>query len=529
MHVLQVVLFAVALLLGQNASAGDARVVRVRVVTGGDLRWSGPCRATAFGTNQARDDVKSEVDDVARPLSLPPGHYEVVVSCTSSEGIVRKSAPLVVAQKDVDVEIAITPAFLLARVTRNGRDVKAALDVIDECGRVVVEGRDHAVFPVPSGKLHVVARVDADDGTTHSVRGSVDVTAHPGVKEACVVDVTDGRITITVTENGKPIDGVVAIRTVGTHERIAELRTGVKAAVPPGTFEVVSQLADGHDFAEVVNTNVVVASNKETRVVVAHTTGGLRARIVARPPLPAGAHVEVDLYAVPGDKPFNTIAAADRAKLTPGRYRVVARRLDAPLDDGTAVSGETTVQVNARSDATAIIDLTPAMLVVTTTFGGAPRALPVDMLLNGAEAPVVTRPSDDNGTVRFALPAGTWRARAQLQAAQGTLQVEHTVSVIRGQSTSTKLDLNYGTALVQAFEAGVAVPAEVRFVGDGTAPTLTSPAGQEAYLPPGKYKLVVRRKGVERPFGDVRLAAGRVVERQVELSEAVPAKPARPR
>jgi hypothetical protein len=78
--------------------------------------------------------------------------------------------------------------------------------------------------------------------------------------------------------------------------------------------------------------------------------------------------------------------------------------------------------------------------------------------------------------------------------------------------------------VVQVFEAGVAVPAEVRFFAslkngkpDGD-PVLSVPAGAEALLPPGIYALVVVRKADTRVFSDVKIAASRTYERTVDLS-----------
>jgi hypothetical protein len=508
-----------ALALVAVLDAGPSpRTVQLDVVTQGDVRWKGPCKASFFPAGGAApaESAAAVVDDAKQRVSLLPGKYEAFLECPSTEGVVRKTVPLAVARQDVEQRVVVNPGFLLARVTRGGKDVGARLTVVDEHGREVARGRDRAVLLLAPGKLRVTAVVDDAEVTS---RGMLDVVIAPGAKQSKVIDTTDGTLTVALTENGKPTDGIAALRVAGTLERVVDLEPGRPRSVPPGRYDVVTQLKDGSDFHEVVQRDVVVAAGKPSRVVVAHATGMLRARLLdGKSALPASAPVDLQLYTPGADAPFNTIAASDKAKLAPGLYRVVARRTDVVLDDGSAPTGEATIEVRAKADVVVVIDTGAALLDVRTAWGGAPRPLDVTVSLEGAAAPLAKKHADESAHARFALPAGRYDVRAVFDAPQGPLRVERSVVLKRGAPTVLELSFTVGTAVVQAFAEGVAVPAEVRFFADDKdEPVLSIAAGNEAFLPPGKYGLRVRRKGQERDCGELRIAAGRVVERQIDL------------
>ncbi|HEY4222075.1 MAG TPA: hypothetical protein VGO62_12050, partial [Myxococcota bacterium] len=126
--------------------------------------------------------------------------------------------------------------------------------------------------------------------------------------------------------------------------------------------------------------------------------------------------------------------------------------------------------------------------------------------------------------------------RAILKAPQGNVVTAHDVSLALGSKLAVKLNVDVGTAMVQVFENGVAVPAEVRFYKPDAAkpaapaagespeqagprgdPVLAVPAGQDALLPPGAYALVVVRGGVTKVFSEIKVVAGKTAERTVDF------------
>ena len=504
------------------AAAPGERAVQVDVDKDG-LKWSGPCKAVFFYAAERDESLAVALvhSDVSEPASLAPGKYELQVECPSTEGVLKQTESLVVGARDVTVAMRLRPAFVLVRVLRDGKEVPAQIEISDAFGRVVQSGRDKVVLPVPPGKLRILARVDREAaGTSRPILGALDMVTRAGHKETPLIDTSDGSLVLVITNNGRPAEGVGALRAPGGLARLVELNTGAPQPVPPGTYDVVAQLSESHDFKEMLQRNVRIQPGRTVTVRIAHKTGRLEPRLVmSGAPVPEGASVDVQLFLGSAPQAFNTLAPDEAAVLAPGRYRVLARFLERTLDDGSPWQADGEAQVSAGRITKIALDLSPPTLALVTRIGATPRPLDVAVYRQGAEAPIVTRRSSDEGTLSLRLVPGSYRVVAKWKAPQGELATEERVFLKAHQSAERSLDLNVGVAVVQVFENSIAVPAEVLFFAEGAAaPLLSVPAGQDAYLPPGAYALSVRRKGKERRFSPVRIAAGRTVERQLELT-----------
>ncbi len=492
--------------------------VTLELAKGGDVTWQGTCTAEVFGPDG--DTPATTIGDVAQPFSLATGTWDVVVACPSGEGVVKKTVPLTVKGDDIKARVAFAPGFLLVNVVRFDSPVAAEVTVLDERGREIAKGKERAVLPIEPGRVRVVAKLE-DNG--RHVLGNAATTVITKKRTDVTVDTTDGELVVLLTDNGRKAGGVAALRQPGQKTRLVELRAGEKGQAPPGTYDLVTQLEDAHDFGEVVTRSVVISPGKAATRTVAHKTGAARPRVLVDGK-PATDKVEIDLYAPGATAPFNTVAAGETLKLQPGKVRMVARLLDRTLDDGTSLSGEAMVSVPAGGAVAPTIELGAAHLDVTTTVGKVPQGLEVALLAFGAEAAAAKKRSSADGTASFLVSAGKYNVRVALVAPQGEVVTQKLVTLRAGARLGLKLDLDIGTANVQVFEGGVSVPAEVRFyteLKDGKPngePFLAVPAGTDAILPPGIYALAVKRDGKERVFSDVRVAAGRTVERTVDLS-----------
>lgn len=492
--------------------------VTLEIDQGGDVKWRGNCSAELFAADS--DTPATTVADATQPFSLASGAWHAVVACPSDEGVVKESVPLNVKDDDLKAKVSLTPGFLLVQVLRFDTPVAAEVTVLDERGREVARGKERAVLPVEPGRVRVIAKVD-DKG--RPVLGNAAATVSAKKRSDVTVDTTDGELVVTLTDNGKKTGGVAALRQPGQKTRVVELRAGEKGQAPPGTYDLVTQLEDAHDFGEVVTRNVVISPGKTTARAVAHKTGQLRPRVLVDGKA-ATDKVEIDLYGPAATAPFNTVAAGEPLKLSPGKVRLVARLLERTLDDGSSLSGETTVSVPAGGAAAPTLELSAARLDVITTVGKKAQPLEVSLVAVGAEAAAAKKRTDAEGTASFTVSAGRYLVRAALVAPQGEVVTQKQVAVRAGSRLGLKLDLDIGTAVVQVFEGGVAVPAEVRFYTELLGgkpegePFLAVPAGTDAILPPGVYALAVKRKGEERLFSEIRVAAGRTVERSVDLS-----------
>lgn len=524
--------------LALPAAAGTD--ISFAVKRGGDVLWKGePCSADIW-----QDDVLvTSIPDVAIAVPLEPGRYEAVVACASDEGVVKRTVPVTVKGAPQQVPVVLEPGFLLVTVLRFDTPVSAAITVVDERGREVASSKEKAVIPLAPGRVRVLAEVKPgakDDSGGRPVLGNAEATIRARQKSEVKVDTTDGELTVTLTDNGRKAGGVAALRAPGHRTRLVELRAGEKGEVPPGTYDLVTQLDDTHDFGEVVTKGVVIAPGKASQRAVAHRTGLVKPLVLVDGRRPgADVKIDVELYAPGAPTPFNTVALGDPIKLSPGAVEVAARRTDRARDDGTSPSARQQIQVTAGGTRGLTLDLASATLDVTTLLGGAPRGLDVEVLVPGGGAPVARKTAGPDGKTTFSLAAGRYTVRGILRAPQGDVVTRQDVSVALGARRALKLNLQVGTAVVQVFEEGVAVPAEVRFFdivrvkkgkdGEMSAPqgdpVLAVPAGQEAILPPGTYALFVKRKGEERGYSDIKVAAGRTVERTVEVKLPAPRSP----
>ncbi|HEY4222900.1 MAG TPA: hypothetical protein VGO62_16195, partial [Myxococcota bacterium] len=305
------------------AGAAHAGSVTLDVKKSGDSKWTGSCTADIFVVGQV-DPVKSGVDVTAPIGDLDPASYDAVVACPTDDGVVKKTAPFSIGAggSDVKASVALDPGFLLVNVVRFDTPIAAVITVFDERGREVASSKDKAVIPLAPGKVRVLAKVD-DKKNDRVVFGNGAATIVAGQKATATVDTTDGELLVTLTDNGRKAGGVAALKQPGTKTRLVELHAGEKGAAPPGSYDLVTQLDDTHDFSEVVTHNVVVLPGKLTQRSVAHSTASIKVAVLVdgRAP-PADAKIDVELSAPGASAPFNTASSGDTLKVAGGTFEI---------------------------------------------------------------------------------------------------------------------------------------------------------------------------------------------------------------
>ena len=510
-----------ALAFAAFAATADASVT-FDVKKGGDAVWkSTPCTVDVYDAAGA----SAGSGDPSQPLALARGRYDALVGCECDEGVVKKAVAFTMKDDDVHVPVVIEPGFLLVNVLRFDTPVRAEITVYDEKGRELAASKEKAFIALAPGRVRVLAKVD-DAKAARPVFGNGSAAVVARGKVEVTIDTTDGELVVLLTDNGKKAGGVAALVEPGQKTRLVELHAGEKGAAPPGTYDLVTQLDSVHDFSEVLTKNVQVFPGKTTTKSVAHRTGSVKPTVLVdgRAP-PAEAKIDIELSTPGAPAPFNTVALGDAVRLSPGTFEIAAVRKDTTRDDGTPAKASAKVAVHAGEAKGLTLDLASARLDVTALLGGKPRALDVEIRAPGGDAPVAKKTADADGRASFALSAGRYAVRAVLHAPQGDVVTSHDVSLVLGSRIASRVNLDVGTAVVQVFEGGVAVPAEVRFFDadklkdgkpEGDA-LLSVPAGQEAFVPPGAYSLVVVRKGDTHVFSDLKVASGRTVERTVEI------------
>ncbi|MDP2341709.1 MAG: hypothetical protein Q8O67_12190 [Deltaproteobacteria bacterium] len=507
-----------ALLLSTSAAVGDNVTLTLDIQKGGDLRWKkdAPCEADVI----AKDRSVTHADNVATGILVPPGPVDVVVACLAQEGTLRKTVRLN-ATRDQTVKVTFAPGFLTTAIEREGKLSVGDVVVYDAFDHEIARGKDRTVLPVDAGNVRVVVVVDkATAAATRDIRGEQRATVKAAQKTELKIDASDGEILVTVVENGRAAKALVALREPGSNNRVVEITPGTATSVPSGTWDLVSQLEDAHDFREQLTKGVVVNGKKTTTKQLSHTTGKLV------PVVTPAEGVVVDLLLPGAEKAFNQIEPNTEARLTPGKYVVRATR-DVTLDDGSKPVVLQTVNIGGGSTSRVTLNPAVAHVDVEVRVGGEPRPLQVGLSLLGAAAPLVSRPADAAGKAGFDVSPQTVIVSTTLPTAHGPLDVKKQL-VLKAGVNRARLDIDVGHVVIQVIDGGAAVAGEVAFFQrlksgqpDGV-PVVVVKAGEEAFLPPGIYVLAVKRKGEQRLFGELKLASGRLVERALDWSPPAP-------
>ena len=503
-----------AVVAATSDGAGEV-TVKLDVTKAGELRWSdGPCAAEARGTS---GEVVA-TDQRGESLTLPKGNpVVVVVSCTAKEGTVRRSQRIA-ARKDETLKLTLSPATIIASIDKDGTRSAGVVVVYDGNDVEVARGADRTALLVEPGRVRVVGLVDR--GGKQPIRGEQSVVVKSGVKSEPVIDASDGMLIVTVTDNGKPAKAVVALREPGQVNRSLELIVGTATAVPSGTWDIVTQLEDSHDFREQLTRGVVVSPRKTTTKVIGHSTGTLT------PTTTPATGVLVELLHPGADVAFNQLEVGVPARLSPGKY-IVRATGEGALDDGARPVVNVTHTVGAGSAAKLSLHPAIALVDVEVRIGGEPAVLPVSLTLTGADAAFVTKSSAANGLASFVVAPQKLTVTTSLATPHGALELTKQVALSTGKNR-VRLDFNVGSAIVQVIDGGAAVVADVAYFqrlknGQPTGePVVAVKAGEEARLAPGIYVLAVTRKGEQRLFGEAKIAAGRTLERALDWSPAAP-------
>ena len=491
-----------ALILSALVASTDAPTVpvHVEVTRSGDVGWStGPCAIEAMRGTETIASVTGDTIDIT------PGPTLVVIGCEAKEGTVRKSLRVDV-RKEQTLKVTLQPGFVVATIDQGGTKTAGTVVVYDDNNAEIARGADRKALAVNAGTVRIVGLVDRGAGRT--VRGETRATIKGGARAEVTIDVADGELLVTVTENGRSQKALIGLRIPGETARFQELVPGEVAAVPSGTWDVVTQLGDTHDFREQVTQGVVVTPRKRTTRAINHATGTVTLKTS-----PATG-VLIELFQPDAAAPFNQLDPGTAARLSPGRYVIKATDESRTLDDGTRPTVTVNHQVSGGSNGSLTLTPVVATVDVEVRVGKAPRALPVRVAFPDAAEAFITRSSDDVGAVRFLVSPAKVVVSTRLETAHGPVEVKKTVD-LRGGTNRIQLTLDVGAVVHQVMDAGVAALATVSYTKKPTKktelpgePLVTVKAGETAWLPPGLWLVTVERRGERRPFGEVKVVAG---------------------
>jgi len=528
-----------ACLLATSATAGSAASDTLQLQVAVSPKPKGVCTAHAYRVAKPKEtprrlrDAQRAVDDVEDlqfALKLPAGWYDVVVACPARDGEVRQSTRVHVKRAQQSLKVKLQEARALVEVHIDGSAMTKTAVFFDANGREVQRGPSQTLVTVPAGKLSVAVLVDDKRLLKKGFRlvGEGQLKARPRRKAETVVDISEGILVVTATNNGKPSSALGAVRAAGDAERLLEFTTGEEVSLPAGSYDVVTQLDDAHDVFEQVTRKVRVRPSKTTKVTSKHKTGTVRLKAVLgetafgfgqAPPSTLKTTTELFFGAAPA--PYNEVDPAEELVLAPGDHRVRITQKGRKLDDGSAVFAEATVRVRAGRRTTSTLVLSPFVVEGKTVVGEFARPMEVELLRAKDLAVLAQKTSDEDGKVRFTTRERLVVVQAKLKDGDDEYLAKDRVQLTQAAPTAVELGPEVGEALVQVFDGDMAVRAKVLFFKEGAAePKRVTRSGKKVLVPPGRYQIVVERKGKRWAYPRVVINAQRLMERQVVLNDA---------
>ena len=511
--ILGLTLLCALFLHSEQAKAAPKNVAFTLEVKRSGLDYEGDCVAKFFKENNKSDSPDVVQRNLSAKTELKSGRYQVQLECGSSEGTLTQTFEFDIL-RDMKKSVRLKPGFAIVRVLRDKQEVPATLTFYDRFGRVVQKGRDLSPLPLPPGAIRVIARVDKkalekSDAMRRNKRellGSSAFKVRAGKKTKVRTDTSDGKLLVKTLHNGKSASASVSLRLPGTRREVARFVSGKSATVPPGVYDAVTRLDEAYDFHE-EKTRVTIKPRKTTRAKTSHQSGGLRVRVLKNGKA-IKDEVTLELFLGAAPESFNSMTQNDVAILGAGTYRVAAQV--------GAVRAEKSVKVRTRKKSLLTLDLSPAFVDITTTMGKTKSPMRIE-IEDDRKKIVAKKRTSKEGTLSLELQPGDYRLRAFYKSAQGVLKEEARFEVKKAKRSKSDIVFEYGRALVQVFERGVSVPAEVAFYREEAQdPLLKTQAGKEVFLPTGRYEVVVSRNAYTRNFSGVGIALGELSERQID-------------
>ena len=411
-------------------------------------------------------------------------------------------------------------------VNRDEAQISSSVWIYDQWGIRVAEGIDHAVLVVPAEKLWVYARPQDSEQTETSnqaaigVKASGQVVMQPKQKNVLKLDVTPAFLKVTIKNNGRQASGVVTLLTRG--KPVLDWESSTTVEVPPGSYQVKTQLDGSHDFKPKLLRDIKILPGKKKAITIDHETGRVQTTVILngkrlRSGHPAYDDVEIALHRSGVPTGFNSVGSGEKAILSPGSYDLIAQMREKTLDDGMPWQARKTIDVDPRGDYRFDIDLTPSQINLQTALGDRGSSVQVALLRLDDDIKVLESQTDHRGRAVFRLTPGGYRLQANPNPSNPELIQEQLIDVKVGEVLDVRMDIPLGKVMVQVFnEEGVALWCDVGLFRDGASkPLWTFKGGEEIWVPTGAYEIQVRYKTGRHAFGTIRVGAGRTAERKV--------------
>lgn len=298
-----------ALGLSTSAFAGNTAIVEPQV------HWDGGNAATCtFGVLGGPAPLL-----VSEPLTVPQGQIRIVVHCGDNPALTPP--PVTVKAK---AGRTFKPKFKVQRaklrvMTRRGGAMLPGTARFYEVGRAdidppLAEHATNATAKLAVGRYDVRIKLADPKERSEVLHSKLRVKA--GRNSDLIVDLSNGSLSASATENGRKAEATVRVLFGGTQKKAIMGETGEELSLSAGQYDVVVELRTAANFATKTE-KVWVQPNKKTRVKASFKTGKLRVKVVQDgKALDAVVRLSLPLAA----DFFNFFDAPGPAVLSPGRY-----------------------------------------------------------------------------------------------------------------------------------------------------------------------------------------------------------------
>lgn len=504
---LQVVVMALVLAPAGRVAAQAEAALELGVLVDGAAPPS-PCSASL------RNGGTRVEGEAPGTLRAEAGSYELRVRCTRGEDTLIVSDIITLRPGTAKKALQLQSTRLRVIARREGALKPASVQVLP--ARAKPDAEPLLTLPanqkqvIAAGTYDLIVRAEAkkDGGRAEALVKNARVSGK-GVTEIAA-DLSDGKLSVSVTDNGRPAEGAVRVFHPGSKAQAAMGPAGEPLVLAPGPYLVETTLGGVADFP-VRRTEVRVEAGKLARLSERFETGRLTVGVF-RDRTPVEALVRLTL---PGAEDFfNYFASPGTVSLTPGTYDVVV----APKD-GVPVERlrRPRVTVTRGRENKIAFDLTPAKLTVRVRRAGKPLDLAEVLVLaagGGAEA----AKAETDGT--FQLWPGRYEILAKLPDGDETRDGPFEVGF--GEALTRTIEFTRGTLTVHATRGGaVASDAEITVFKRGAQkPVAQGRPRALLELSPGTYDVKVVAGAVTQWLEAVRIKEGKTVRLDVAFAPA---------
>lgn len=437
-------------------------------------------------------------------VTAAPGKYELRVICPRGSDRLAMAEPIsLAAGAKIAKRLKLTSTRIRARASRDGARVKGVVLVYprggDLSGVPLLEGATDRKLLLASGRYDLVVRTDTPRASERAQVRLADFKASGAAIRDVEVDLSDGSLEVSLTENGKAAVGTFRVLLAQGNEGIASGESGTKQMLRPGLYTVETTLSSSADFAK-KRSNVWVEPKKTARITERFTSGRLTVGVFREgQPIDAVVHL-----LLPGAAEFfNYFSAPGTASLSPGHYDVL---VDAKVDlPGASALRRPRVSVAAGKENKIVFDLSPARLEVRVTRSGKPVELAEIRVLNaggGAEA----AKAEADGSYRL------WPGRYEIVARlpEGDEARDGPFEMGFGERAVRRIDFARGAIIAHVVRgSAVAEDGEVFVFRPGAPrPVAQGRSGARLEISPGTYDVKVTAGSVTEWRQGVRVKEG---------------------